>query len=265
MTVPTSDAQGPRVDESLWTAEHGDVRKMTRKPLLLCLPYAGAGASAFEPWRQVIGDRADLYALDLPGHERRFSEPLCHHVIDAVEAVAPQACANAKGRHNVVVFGHSLGAVLAFELARKLTTNHERAIKHLVVSGSPGPWHKRSIRASGLDDDSFLKQVASIGGYDHPALHDPDLRDILLPIIRADVEMHEHYEPPTRQPIELGITSIRGRDDALVSKDDALQWREATSADLLYVECPGPHMYFVDNRALLITKLIELCLGAGRE
>jgi surfactin synthase thioesterase subunit len=238
---------------------------MTQKPLLLCLPYAGAGASVFEPWREAVGDRVDLCALDLPGHEQRFSEPLCHHVIDAVEAMAPRAYANAKDRNNVVMFGHSLGAVLAFELARKLTTDYERVIKHLVVSGSPGPWHKRGMRASGLDDDSFLEQVASIAGYDHPALHDLDLRDVLLPIIRADVEMHERYEALDRQPISLGITIMRGCDDALVSKEDALQWRDATSADLRYVECPGPHMYFADNRGSLIARLIELCLGAGQE
>jgi surfactin synthase thioesterase subunit len=234
---------------------------MTRKPLLVCLPFAGAGASVFEPWRQIVGDRLDFTVLELPGHERRYNEPLCHDVMDAVEAMAPQGCADAAGREIVVLFGHSLGAVLAFELARKLVASSDPAEIRLAVSGSPGPWRKREVRASGLDDGAFLKQVSSLAGYSHPALDDPDLRELLLPILRADVEMHERYAPVIQRPVDFAITCIRGSDDGLVSREDALQWQAVTAKEMRYMEIPGSHMYLMDNRDALIAALVELCLG----
>jgi len=231
---------------------------MTRNPLLLCLPFAGAGASVFEPWRQFVGDRLDLSVLELPGHERRYNEPLCHEVMDAVEAIAPQACADAGGREIVVLFGHSLGAVLAFELARKLAALSDPPEIHLAVSGSPGPWHKREARASGLADSAFLKQVSSLAGYSHPALDDPDLRELLLPILRADVEMHERYAPAIPRPVDFAITCIRGRDDVLVSREDTLQWKAVTTGETRYVELPGGHMYLMDDVRPLAATLTDL-------
>jgi surfactin synthase thioesterase subunit len=234
---------------------------MIRRPLLLCLPFAGAGASNFEPWRKTVERQLDFYVLELPGHERRYSEPLCHDVLDAVAEVAPRAQKEAKEREIVVVFGHSLGAVLAFELARKLAAGSNNTALHLAVSGSPGPWQKREARATGLDDAAFLTQVSRLAGYEHPALKDPDLCEVLLPILRADVEMHERYAPKLERPVDFPITCIRGSEDTLVTREDALQWRGATTRELRYVEIPGNHMYLMNNSGALIAALTELYLS----
>ena len=176
-------------------------------------------------------------------------------------AVAPQAEKDAAGRDIVIVFGHSLGAVLAFELSRKLTESPGKPTIRLAVSGSPGPWERREARATGLDDNAFLSQVSRLAGYDHPALQDPDLRELLLPIIRADVEMHERYAPELQRPVDFPITCIRGSDDALVTREAALQWRRATTRELRYVEIPGNHMYLINNSGALIAALTELGLA----
>jgi surfactin synthase thioesterase subunit len=145
--------------------------------------------------------------------------------------------------------------VLAYELALQLEKDTGCDLRHLVVSGSPGPWSGRDRRATGLGDDEFLARVQEFAGYRHDALADPDMRELLLPILRGDVEMHENYKPVSDEPLTIPITSLRGTGDALVSAEEAAQWRQATSGSFDTAEIPGEHMYLVDSPVPLLETL----------
>ncbi|MFJ3186634.1 thioesterase II family protein [Streptomyces halstedii] len=209
---------------------------------LICLPFAGGGASFYRAWNDLPDHAPKIAPLQLPGREELFVEDLFHDVTDAAEALAPQAAKLAAGGP-VALFGHSLGAVLAFEVARHLENDSAVQLSHLFVSGSPGPWTSRTQRATGLDEEEFLARVQEFAGYKHDALVDPDLKDLLLPILRADVEMHENYKPLSDAPLTVPITSLRGVDDSLVSREQAEQWRHATTAAFELIEPSGGHMY----------------------
>ncbi|WP_069171833.1 thioesterase II family protein [Streptomyces griseus] len=231
------------------------------RAMVLCVPFAGAGASVFRPWVPLCEDRFDLAAVQLPGREQRFAEEPYQDVAVAVEGLMPEVLERVSGAGPVVLFGHSLGAVLSYELAHRLAATDGVDLAALVVSGSPGPWTRRENGASGLDDDQFLERVREFAGYRHEALEDPEMRELLLPSLRADVEMHESYLALSDTPLPVPITSVRGTTDTLVSPEQALEWSKATDKAFDLVEVEGGHMYLVDNTEALIRVLADVVPG----
>lgn len=150
-----------------------------------------------------------MVAVQFPGREERFVEPPHTDAAQAVADACDQVVRATGGAGRVVVFGHSLGAVLAYELVHRLAEVPGISVEALIVSGSPGPWDGRETRASDLDDEAFLAQVRTFAGYAHPALENPDLRELLLPVLRADVAMHENYRPSTDRPLQVPVTALR--------------------------------------------------------
>lgn len=227
----------------------------TPQATIVCLPFAGAGASVFHSWKNLSANFT-LLAVQLPGREKRFAEPAYHNVTDAVAGIMPELMAELDFTLPIVFFGHSMGAVLAFELARTMCNQKQAKVKGLVVSGSPDPWNNRDEHASGLPDDEFVRRINEFAGYSHPALEDPIMREVLLPTLRADVELHESYRPLTETPLPVNILTIRGTEDELVSSKEIQLWHKATSADIFHKELPGGHMYLMDMPQAVI-ELIE--------
>ena len=224
---------------------------MSRR-VLIAFPFAGAGASMFRPWLAALQPRYEVFAVQLPGREQRFAEPAFTRVEEAIDHVLPEVLARVAGAAEVVVFGHSMGAVLAFELARRLAAAAHAPACRLVVSGSPSPTRPRAVEASGLGDDAFIAQVERFAGYTHEALMEPELRELLLPTLRADVEMHERYARHDDAPIPFPIAVVRGRDDTLVTEDEARAWQDVTREALEYIELRGGHMYLADDPSELM-------------
>lgn len=231
------------------------------KAVVLCVPFAGAGASVFRPWVPLCQDKFELAAIQLPGREQRFAEEPYQDVAAATEGLLPEVLERVSGAGPVVLFGHSLGAVLSYEIAHRLAAIDDVDLTALVISGSPGPWTRRENGASGLADDEFLARVKEFAGYRHDALEDPEMRELLLPTLRADVEMHESYVPLSDDPLPVPIVSVRGTTDALVTTEQAMEWSKATSKDFRFAEVEGGHMYLVDNPEGLIRVLADVCPG----
>ena len=222
---------------------------------LICFPFAGAGASFFRPLGRALGDALPMLAVQLPGREHRFAEPPFARVEQAVSELLAEITAFLMDASEVTLFGHSLGAVLAYELARRLEAMPSGTGCRLVVSGSPAPHRPRERRASGLSDDEFLDQVSTLAGYRHEALEDPEMRELLLPMLRADVELHELYRPEGPLRLHMPVTCLRGRDDTLVSAQDIEAWQEVARRPIVAREVEGGHMYLADGFAPLIELL----------
>ncbi|MGW2559525.1 thioesterase II family protein [Streptomyces sp. NPDC001514] len=248
---------------------------MTTPLTLVCLPFAGAGASFFRPWQRIAGDALTVLPLQLPGRERRIDEDPyrdAHLAVDGLLADLREVLGDSAEPHRVALFGHSLGAVLAYELAHRLVAEPETGLGigpgigpgiepgigpgielvRLFVSGSPQPAEQRARRATGLPDDAFLARVNEFAGYTHEALEDPEMRELILPTLRADVEMHETYVPGTDLPLPAPLTSLRGADDLLVTRDEAAAWSKVAGAGFRSVELPGGHMYLTESAQALL-------------
>lgn len=166
---------------------------------LLCVPFAGAGPSFFHPWRELSAGRWRVTSVELPGRERRILDTPYRNVVEAAKGSIDDIVADLGEGTSTVLFGHSLGAVLAYELAH-LLTHRGVHVERLVVSGSPGPWTQRERRATGLPDEEFLARVEEFAGFRHEALDHPEMRELILPVLQADCEMHENYVPSTDTP-----------------------------------------------------------------
>lgn len=223
-----------------------------QKTSLVCVPFAGAGASFFHPWAALAGPDLPILALQLPGREWRLVEDPYADVAAAAAVLAPSVAEQVGPGGRVALFGHSLGAVLAYEIGHLLAVRGDVHVARLFVSGSPGPWSRRTNRASGLGDDEFLRRVREFAGYDHEALADEDMRELILPALRADVEMHETYTPSTDAPLPAPITAVHARDDALVTGEQTAEWSKATSGSFQLVEVDGGHMYLTEDAADLL-------------
>lgn len=213
---------------------------------LLCVPFAGAGPSFFHPWRELSAGRWRVTSVELPGRERRILDTPYRNVVEAAKGSIDDIVADLGEGTSTVLFGHSLGAVLAYELAHLLPTRGVH-VERLVVSGSPGPWTQRERRATGLPDEEFLARVEEFAGFRHEALDHPEMRELILPVLQADCEMHENYVPSTDTPLAVPVCSLRGAWDGLVTAAEARQWQDATTAGFTYAEFPGDHMYLVDH------------------
>ena len=227
------------------------------QPALVCLPFAGAGASFYRPWSSdAYRSNLRIVPLQLPGRERRIDEEPLREVPAAVDELVGQLPEALDGVTRMALFGHSLGAVLAYELAARLTTTPGVEVARLFVSGSPPPDAPRQQRATGLPDDEFLARVAEFAGFNHAAMDDPELRELVLPTLRADIQLHEDYRPGTRDPLPVPVTALRGTSDKLVGAEEAMGWAKFTGRDFAYAELPGGHMYLVESSVPLL-RLIE--------
>ncbi|MET7986460.1 alpha/beta fold hydrolase [Streptomyces sp. NPDC005281] len=227
---------------------------------LLCVPFAGAGPSFFHPWQDLAAGRWHVTSVELPGRERRILDEPYRNVVEAAKNEIDDIAAGLGEDSRVVLFGHSLGAVLAYELVHLLGTRGVH-VERLVVSGSPGPWTQRERRAAGLEGDEFLARVEEFAGFRHEALDHPEMRELILPTLQADCEMHEAYVPSTDDPVPVPITSLRGEADGLVTAEEGRQWKDATTAAFTYTEFPGDHMYLVDQGRAILDVIERECAG----
>ncbi|MEV7190128.1 alpha/beta fold hydrolase [Kitasatospora sp. NPDC093102] len=229
-----------KVMESAASADGGE------RTALVCVPFAGAGPSFFHPWRALSAGRWRVVPVELPGRERRILETPYRNAVEAARNCVDALVADLDEGERVVLFGHSLGAVLAYEFAHLLGARGVH-VERLVVSGSPGPRTQRERRATGLPEEEFLARVEEFAGFRHEALDHPEMRELILPVLRADCEMHENYVPSTDEPLSVPVCSLRGGSDGLVGAEQAQEWRKATTGGFSYRELPGDHMYLVDS------------------
>lgn len=214
--------------------------------IILCFPPAGAGPSFFSPWT-APGTDLRIVPVEIPGREKRFGEPEHTDMEALLKVIVPELLSAVSGAERVVVLGHSFGAVLAYEVARAMLEREPGLRLTLVASGSARPGVARDGRITGLPDDEFVEGVRRIAGYRHPALDEPELRELLLPPLRADVAMHEgHVHDETTPPLTVPVLAVRGTGDEMVSAEQAGAWREMTTGPFRLAEIDGGHMYLVD-------------------
>jgi surfactin synthase thioesterase subunit len=229
---------------------------------LVCLPFAGGGASFFHPWNRLGLTGVKAAPLQLPGRERRLDEQPYRNLHAAADGLLPAAL-EAAGSGPVALFGHCfLGAALAYELTRRIVGTGRNQVVHLFVSAARPPSAGRVSEVAGLTDDQFLAHVEKTTGYRHDAFDIPDLRELLMPALRADFEMDETYTPVDTEPLDVPVTAVSATGDTFVSWDEVNRWQEVTTAKFSLVEMPGGHMYLADEVRPLLD-LISATIAAG--
>lgn len=223
---------------------------------LICFPYAGAGASIFNSWEKVSND-FNLIAVQLPGREKKFTEKPFTDAKTAINCLIPEILNDIDKNIPVVVFGHCMGALLAYECTKQLLERDDIKITHLIASGSPSPLNKKTEAPKYSSDDEFIHNIETITGYKHPALEIPAMRSLILPTLKADAEMNNSYRPSEQKPLDIPVTTIRGTDDDLASVALVEMWNETTTLDVVHKELPGGHLYLLDNAENILNIIHE--------
>lgn len=228
----------------------------TNSVRLICFPFAGAGASFFHAWSKFGIDGLEICPVQLAGRERRIADDPFTNMHEAADALLPEVIATAKGEP-VALFGHCfMGSVLAYELALRLLDKNPESVRHLFVSASRVPAVAKQFGAEQLSDDLFLDMVKSVTGYRHPAFEIPEMRELLLPALRADFQMDETYLPRGFKALSIPITAIMATNDEFVSKEQVSEWRSYTTSTFELMPIEGGHMYLAEN-ALPLVQLIS--------
>jgi len=215
-----------------------------RRPLV-CFPPAGAAASFFLALADDAPAQVDPWALALPGREVRIAEPALTEMTELVDAIvavlAPALDVPA------ILLGHSMGASVAFEVARELERERPGSVAHLVVSGRAGPRDGAAAAPPpGPDptsDAQLVDALRALGGTPPEILDSPDMLELLLPPMRADYTLLAGYEPRWRPPLDIPITALVGDADPTVDLAAVATWREVCNAAFIAREVPGGHFY----------------------
>ena len=222
---------------------------------LVCIPFAGGGASVFRLWADALPTSVELLAVQLPGREERLAEPLISSRTVLARALTDELAPLLT--EPFVLFGHSMGARLAFEVARELRARNARGPEHLIVSGRGAPHlaSTRTVPRSELPHDEFLDVVRRMNGTPKEVFDEPELLELVLPILRADFSINDREPHLEQPPFACPITALRGVDDDQVSEDRLAAWRTHTNGPFAQYTFPGDHFYLMPGRAALLEVL----------
>jgi medium-chain acyl-[acyl-carrier-protein] hydrolase len=225
---------------------------------LFCFSHAGVGASAYRDWARMVPQEVELFAVQLPGRESRLREQCVTTIADAVGGVL---CAfESLLDRPFALFGHSLGALLAFETARQLAHDGGPKPLHLFASGRRAPHLPgRHAPIVPLDRHAFIEEITRrYEGIPPQVLREPELLDLMLPALRADMTMLETYTFADRPPLSCPITAYAGSDDHEVHREELLAWRVHTRSAFDYRIFPGSHFFIQSARAALVADVAAI-------
>jgi pyochelin biosynthesis protein PchC len=233
---------------------------------VVAVPHGGAGAGAFAAWPDLLGDDVEVVAVQFPAREDRLADPPPADLQEAAGVVA--AAVAALPARPLVLFGHSMGATVAYEVARHLVAQGGPVPDHLVVSSRPAPVDEAGGDVHRRDDEGILAEVARLGG-DAPgelgaALGDPGLRALVAACVRDDHRLVETYRHVPGPPLPCPVTVLLGDDDPDVDVVAASRWREVTTASLDVRVLPGGHFHVVDDRARAVAAVGEVVAAVSR-
>jgi medium-chain acyl-[acyl-carrier-protein] hydrolase len=227
-----------------------------RAPLrLFCFPHSGAGAYIFRAWLPSFPAHIEVCPVRLPGRENRIDEPLIADMPALVRATA--AGLRPYLDRPFAFFGHSMGALLSFELARFLRRHYRLSAVRLFVSGHGAPHLPAADPpCHALPEAEFVAKLRELHGTPDEVLDNLELRALILPIVRADFAVCETYAYEEDEPLACPISAFGGRQDACVSRADLEAWSVHTRADFSARLLPGDHFFLHQARVQLI-RLIE--------
>jgi medium-chain acyl-[acyl-carrier-protein] hydrolase len=226
---------------------------------LFCFPHAGAGPAQFVGWADGMGPDIDVAGVCLPGREQRINESPIRRMDPLVARLATEI--GPYLRPPYALFGHSLGAQVAFALAHHME-RLGRGPAHLFVSSARAP-HVPSGEppAHTLDDESLLAHTRALDGLPAEVLAQRDLIQLTLPALRADFELSETYRPEPTTTVRCPITALGGAHDRSVPVAALRCWKDLTTGPYGVIELPGGHFYLIEHERHVV-RLIRSRLAA---
>ncbi|MBW4447027.1 MAG: thioesterase II family protein [Spirirestis rafaelensis WJT71-NPBG6] len=223
---------------------------------LFCFPYAGGSSLIFRTWVNSLPKSVEVCPVELPGRGTQMKLPLFTRMEPLVKAIAPIVLPYLD--KPFAFFGHSMGGLLSFELARQLRTEYSISPLHLFVSGRRAPQipsSKPLIHA--LPETEFKEELQRLNGTPSSVLQNTELMQLLIPILRADFAVLETYIYKNEPPLECSITAFGGLQDQEVNVEELEGWQEQSKASYKLQMFPGDHFFIQSSQPLLLQMLAK--------
>ncbi|MEW2065626.1 alpha/beta fold hydrolase [Streptomyces sp. NPDC007346] len=250
-----------RANSSSWFIRDHAESEFPTAARVYCFPHAGGNPRLFLSWQSDLADTAEIAALCLPGRGRRYREPAPTDVAELADAVAREITATAD--RPFILLGHSFGAVLAFEVARRI--GHMPDFRHLVASGCAGPAllpTQRVVEAARLEGREFTEAVGFFGGLPPEVVADETLQELLLAHLRADFRLVAGYTYRPAAPLTVPVTLINGLEDPHVGEAALEPWERECLRPPARHWREGGHFYF-DGRSRTVTDTLRSLLSGA--
>ncbi|WP_172387170.1 thioesterase II family protein [Streptomyces sp. MNP-20] len=227
---------------------------------LICFPHAGGTASYFRGWARLVPPDIEVLAVRYPGREDRLVDPFAQ----SMEALADEvtSAVGALLDRPTAFFGHSMGASVAYEVAARLharrTPSRAPGPVALFLSGRAGPGHERVRNLGEADDRELMDEVIGMGGTEAAAFSDPELRDLVLPVIRSDFQLVERYgrSSPGSRFLDVPVFAYYGDHDAHLDPSAIEAWSAVTSGPFAARSFDGGHFYLAPHAEELVGDVV---------
>ncbi|HVF55642.1 MAG TPA: thioesterase domain-containing protein [Pyrinomonadaceae bacterium] len=229
---------------------------------LFCFPYAGGSAAIYRSWQSALQPGVEVCPVQLPGRGSRMREPSFTRIgpllAAAAEALRPYM------DMPFAFFGHSMGAIVSFELARLLRREYGLMPRHLFLSGRSAPQTPDADSVTyNLPDEEFVEELHNLGGTPKEVLEHPELLRLMMPVVRADFEVSQTYRYTSEPPLDCPFTVFGGLEDVDASRERLEAWREHTSGAFSLRMFPGNHFFLNTAEPLLLRTLASILYHAA--
>jgi medium-chain acyl-[acyl-carrier-protein] hydrolase len=230
---------------------------------LFCFPYAGGSAIIYRSWAESLPTYYEVVAVQLPGRGNHANVPPFDDMPPLVRALAPALLPHLD--RPFAFFGHSMGALIGFELAQLLRREGRRGPLKLFGSGCRAPQvPRREPYTHDLPEDEFVARLSTLNGTPQEVLDHPELMQLVLPLLRADFSVAETYSFSGDPPLDCPVSAYGGLGDKDVPREDVEAWREQTTGAFNLRMFPGDHFFINTAQQLLLQALsLELTQLAG--
>jgi len=218
---------------------------------MFCFPYAGGTASVFSKWADLLPLTVQLISVELPGRGPRLKEPPYLKMSSLVDDLAGEI--RPLLDKPFVFFGHSMGAIIAFELARLLRLRRGREPEALFVSGRRAPQIPNNEPVTyDLPTGEFIEELSKLDGTPREVLEHKELMEMMIPLLRADFQLIQTYNFAHDAPLRYPVTAYGGIQDQYITRDMILPWREQTSSRFALHMLPGDHFFIRSSQTQLL-------------
>lgn len=224
------------------------------KITLFCFPYAGGSSIMYNGWKKHISDCIQLVPVELAGKNKRFNEQLYDKMEDAVDDVYKIVKSSINGPYGL--FGHSMGGIIAYELAHRISNSNLPNPEYLFVSGTKPPHIEDDEKIiHTLPDDEFKNEIIDMGGTPREIFENKELLELFLPILRKDFRIVENYKYIKKPPLDIETIVFYG-DEEEIQDNEAKQWNMHTNNECSIFKIKGNH-FFINDRVKEVINIIN--------